>query len=166
RGDVDRHGDVAVHGDRRARRGDRTVPRALGGEDGVDRRVRALERRGEPRDFRRHVVDALAQQRVLDALVRPGLFRLALYVGEVAGDAVAIFLGVLELGGELGVLGLELLRRRGRTAVELGDRRAQIGFRLLRGLDLAADLAQLEVALGQETGLLGQAVLEVLGAAA
>ncbi len=97
-------------------------------------RVRAFERRGEPRDFGRDVVDALAQQRVLDPLVGPGLFGLALHVGEVAGDAVAVFLGALELGLELRVLGLELLGGRRRAAVELGDGGAQIGFGLVRGV--------------------------------
>ena len=61
-------------------------------------RVRAFQRRGEPRHFGGDVVDALAQQRVLDPLGGPGFLGLALHVAEVAGDAVALVLGAVELG--------------------------------------------------------------------
>ena len=44
-------------------------------EHGVDRRARAFERRGEAGDLGGDVVDALAQERVLDPLGRPGRLR-------------------------------------------------------------------------------------------
>ena len=48
----------------------------------LDRRVGAFERNGKPGDFRRDVVDALAQQRIFHPLGRPGLLGLALHGGD------------------------------------------------------------------------------------
>jgi hypothetical protein len=69
------------------------------GEDRFDRRVRAFERGGEPCHLGGDVVDALAQQRVLDPLGRPGRFRFALEIGDLALQLGAL----LDRGGELGV---------------------------------------------------------------
>ena len=74
------------------------VARVLAGEDGVDRRVGAFQRRGKPCHFGGDVVDAFAQQGVLHPLGRPAFLGLALHGGEFAGEPVALVLGVREFG--------------------------------------------------------------------
>ena len=110
------------------------VAHRFGRQDGVDRRVRAFQRRGKPRHFRRDVVDALAQQRVFHPLGRPGFLGLALHAGELAGKPVALVDGATELGLQLGLFRLELLVGRTGAAVDLGDGGAQIAFGLARRL--------------------------------
>jgi len=62
----------------------------FGGKDGVDRRIWSFQYRGEPRHFGGHVVDTLAQERVLHPLGRPVFLGLALNRAELAGEPVAL----------------------------------------------------------------------------
>src|ERR1041385_3676069 len=74
---------VRIRGLNRGLAGAVGARRVLDGENRVDLRVGPFERRGEARDLRRHIVDALAQERVLDPLGGPGRLRLALHRGKL-----------------------------------------------------------------------------------
>ena len=91
---------------------------------------------------------------------------LALHAGEVAGEAVALVAGAVELGLQLRFFRLERFVRGTGAVVELGDRGAQIAFGLARGFDLAAQLLQFEFALGEQLRLLAEPALQIVRAAA
>ena len=116
------------------------VAHRFGGEDRVDRRIRPFQRRRQPRHFGGDVVDALAQQRVLHPLGRPGFLGLALDVAEFARQPVAFIDGAVEFGLELGLFRLQRLGRRTGAVVELGDGHAQVAFGLARGVEIDAQL--------------------------
>ena len=119
-------------------------------------RARAFERRGEAGDFGGDVVDALAQQRVLDALGRPGRFRVALHDRKLALQLVALLDRERELGFELLDIGAEFVRGDGAAAADGGQFAAQIGLGLARGFGVVAQLFDLIIALGERAALVAE----------
>ena len=130
--------------------------RRVDGEHRHDRRARAFQRGGEAGDFGGDVVDAFAQQRILDALGRPGRFRIALHDRKLALQLVALLDGERELRFELLDVGTELVRGDGATAADRCQFAAQIGFGLARGFGVVAQLFDLVIALGECAALVAE----------
>src|SRR5262245_65305164 len=160
---ADAIGERALGSSRPRRRGWRRAVGPAGGrrcraglEDRSDRRLRALERGGEPRDLDRNVVDALAQHGVLFAFVGDRVLNVALEAGELALQPVALLVRALELaldqaflGGQcLGCrpIGLRFGRSRDELTLELADAVAEL-------LDPAALFAEVLVQRGGLAGL-------------
>ena len=116
------------------------------GEHGFDRRAGAFERRGEARDLGGDVVDALAQQRVLDALGRPGRLRPRASWSAISRCSLArSSIAAASCASSCGDVGAEIVGRR--RAAAAGGRQfiAQIGFDLARGFELAAHPVELDI---------------------
>src|SRR6185312_12540755 len=139
--------------------------RSLARQHRLDRRVRAFQRRGEPRDFRSDVVDALAQERVFDPLGGPSLFGFALDGGEIARQPVSLVGGAGELGFQPRLFTLEPIGRRRRASFERDDRGAQFAFDGARHGQLVAQVLDLDLALRQQLRLLLERALHLAGAA-
>src|SRR5262245_24046494 len=138
--------------------------RRAGLEDRSDRRIRALERGGEPRDLGRNVVDALAQHGVLFAFVGGRVLNVAFDAGGLALQPVALLVRALELaldqaflgGQRLGCrpIGLRFGRSRDELTLELADAVAEL-------IDPAALLAEVLVQRGGLGGLLAKTIAQV-----
>ena len=129
-------------------------------------RAGAFEHRGQPRHFGRDVVDALAQQRVLDPLGRPGRFRLALHRGELALQLGAILARALELAFGHRLFGAQRFGGARVAALDGAELLAQIGLDAPRRVHIHAQLVALALAVGEHARLLGQPHLHVGDAAA
>src|SRR5262245_28448402 len=167
---ADAIGERALGRSRSRRRGWRRAVGAAGGrrraglENRADRRIRALERGGEPRDLGRNVVDTLAQHGVLFALVGDRVLNVALDPGELALQPVALLVRALELaldqaflgGQRLGCrpIGLRFGRSRDQLTLELADAVAEL-------LDSAALLAEVLVQRGGFAGLPAETIAQV-----
>ena len=113
-----------------------TLPVGAGGfarQHRLDRRIGAFERDGEARDLGRDIVDALAQQRVLDPLRRPGLLRLALHRGDFLLQLGALGLRLGELVLDQRLFLDEAFGRGAAAARGVGELGAQIDLGLVPG---------------------------------
>ena len=130
-------------------------------------RAGPFQHRGEARDFRRDVVDALAQQRVLDPLGRPGRFRLALHRGKLRAAAWRGPRARVRAGSRPCVFSARSASvARAVAALDGAELLAQIGLDPPRRIDIDAQLVALALAVGEHARLLGQPHLHVGDAAA
>ncbi len=132
------------------------------GKQGVDRRFRSFQRRGETSDLGGDVVDALAQKRVLDPLCRPAGLGFAAHLRDFGLQLIAL----ADRGGELGFdLGYPRFQLFDSPAAALGRAchfAAQIAFDFVRGFGLAAQPLDLVVPLGEEPALIAEARFQFL----
>src|SRR5215216_475319 len=146
---------------RRAVGGGLSARRGRLGQNGIDRRIRALQRGSEPRDLGRDVIDAFAQQRILDPLGRPRRLSLALHGCQFALQLCPLFARALELALDERLVGAQRFGGGVVAAVERRQLAAQIGFDPPRRLDLEPELVALAFALRELAALCGEMRLEL-----
>ncbi len=135
-------------------------------EDGLDRGLLALQRGGEARDLGGDIVDALAQHRVLHALVGPRALGVALHLRDLALELGALLLGLAQLVLDQRLLGADRLGRELVAAFDLRELGADVGFGLLGGGGVVAQAVGDGLAIGQEAALLVEPRGHLLHAAA
>ena len=139
--------------------------RRIGCEHGHDGRTWTFERRRQARYFGGNVVDALAQERILDAFGCPCRFRVPLDGCEflLKLGALSDRLGKLRL--KLRNIGAEFVGSSAAAAARRCEFVAQVGFGLARRVDVAGQFGNLIVALGQNAALIAKTRFQLLDAA-
>src|SRR6185312_5830365 len=127
-------------------------------DDLLDRRVLAFEIGGKAYDFRRNVVDALAQQRALDALVRPIRLGLLLQRLDLALQAVAILPELCDRAFVHGFFGFQRLDGRVVGAAGIFDLAVKRERLVAACVEAAAEFDQFGLALREARGEFGLAL--------
>ena len=134
------------------------------GQHGIDRRGRAFQHGGEPRHLGGHVVDALAQDRILHAFVRPGGFGFALHLSDFALQLRTLLVRLPHLFIEQCFFGPDRLGGDTVAVLRVRQRRTNLYLDLVGALGLVTQLVRSGFTVGQRAALLVKPLRQLLHA--